>query len=471
VTQPPPTRNARRRVASRNSASPAISYATPRRGSTRRPARVPGGFPTGTPLFLPEEEETEKASDDGWEPVSDEAADADVPDRPAQNPGNDPDPGDGDDDPNPFNGDFGDDADDDVPNPPPQDMTIAQAIGLLANTLDGRARPPPPPQAPRDSRTKAREPDTFSGAKPEDLHQFLFQCRLYFRSKAGQYPTDADKVNFALTYLTDTALRWFETAIDQEEVHGIYQAWSTDWSLFVLELKTHFGIADPRGESAELLDNLRMKYGDRITIYNVEFMCLSSQLTWNDEVLCHRYYKGLPDRLQDALCSRPAGKPTTFNEMQATALIFDNRYWERQREKTRAKSAAESASAPVNKVPSRNQFPSNTNTSTSTSTSNSRPNNNNNKGNNAKPSSSTPAPSSASKSTPAPKPDLSDKLGKDGKLTTDERQRRMDGNLCLFCGNAGHKVNECRKKAASAAKAIARRAELDGKSSDKSSGK
>ena len=31
-------------------------------------------------------------------------------------------------------------------------------------------------------------------------------------------------------------------------------------------------------------------------------------------------------------------------------------------------------------------------------------------------------------------PDLSSKLGKDGKLTPQERQCRLDKNLCLFCG-------------------------------------
>jgi transposase len=41
------------------------------------------------------------------------------------------------------------------------------------------------------------------------------------------------------------------------------------------------------------------------------------------------------------------------------------------------------------------------------------------------------------------KPDLTEKLGKDGKLTQQECQRRQDNNLCLFCGQAGHRVREC----------------------------
>ena len=47
------------------------------------------------------------------------------------------------------------------------------------------------------------------------------------------------------------------------------------------------------------------------------------------------------------------------------------------------------------------------------------------------------------------------KLGKDGKLTPQERQRRMDNSLCLFCGKTGHIAKECPKLSAIAARAHA----------------
>ena len=51
--------------------------------------------------------------------------------------------------------------------------------------------------------------------------------------------------------------------------------------------------------------------------------------------------------------------------------------------------------------------------------------------------------------------DLSDKLGKDGKLTQAERTRRFNNNLCLFCGGEGHTAKECPKSSSSATKAKA----------------
>src|SRR5207302_1662550 len=45
------------------------------------------------------------------------------------------------------------------------------------------------------------------------------------------------------------------------------------------------------------------------------------------------------------------------------------------------------------------------------------------------------------------KPDLTDKLRKDGKLTTDERKCCLENNLCMFCRGTGHFTDKCHKKA------------------------
>ena len=56
--------------------------------------------------------------------------------------------------------------------------------------------------------------------------------------------------------------------------------------------------------------------------------------------------------------------------------------------------------------------------------------------------------------------DLTGKLGKDSKLTSQERQRRMDNSLCLFCRKTGHMAKECPKSTAIAAQARAAVTEL-----------
>ena len=45
-----------------------------------------------------------------------------------------------------------------------------------------------------------------------------------------------------------------------------------------------------------------------------------------------------------------------------------------------------------------------------------------------------------------PHVDLSDKLGRDSKLNGNERKRRINNNLCLYCGLKDHKVDGCPRK-------------------------
>jgi len=92
-----------------------------------------------------------------------------------------------------------------------------------------------------------------------------------------QFDTDIAKINFAMTYLTGVAQDWFEVGLNQED-QGILQDWLSNWILFVNKLRQHFGLLDPVGEVANMLDNLRMKPGDKISTYNADFICYSFQL-------------------------------------------------------------------------------------------------------------------------------------------------------------------------------------------------
>ena len=51
--------------------------------------------------------------------------------------------------------------------------------------------------------------------------------------------------------------------------------------------------------------------------------------------------------------------------------------------------------------------------------------------------------------------DLSLKLGKDRKLTNEERRRHFENNLCMFCGQSGHVAKDCPHASSRTAKARA----------------
>jgi len=86
-----------------------------------------------------------------------------------------------------------------------------------------------------------------------------------------QFSTDEEKINFTMTYLSGVVQDWFEVALQQEDL-GYTQPWLFTWHFFVDKLWVHFGLLDPVGDATNLIDNLRMKPGDKIATYNVEFM-------------------------------------------------------------------------------------------------------------------------------------------------------------------------------------------------------
>ena len=61
-----------------------------------------------------------------------------------------------------------------------------------------------------------------------------------------------------------------------QEDQSILQDWLSNWNLFVDKLCQHFGLLDPVSEVANILDNLHIKPSNKISTYNVDFMCYAS---------------------------------------------------------------------------------------------------------------------------------------------------------------------------------------------------
>ena len=216
-----------------------------------------------------------------------------------------------------------------------------------------------------------------------------------------------------------------------------------NWSAFIRTLRIQFGPIDPTADAEDSIDNLKMHDNQHILKYNVEFTRLAVRTGWDDSVLRHRYYSGLAERIKDVMGQQ--GKPATLEDMRTLAHSIDSRYWERTREKSRSGKGKADA-------PDKSDHKSDKTDDKNKSGSSSGNNKFKGKANSGKPA-STSGPSSST-------PSIADKLGKDGKLTPQEQQRRFDNHLCLFCGGTGHTAKDCSKASSSAAKTKARAAQV-----------
>jgi len=166
----------------------------------------------------------------------------------------------------------------------------------------------------------------------------------------------------------------------------------------------------------------------------VDFNCIASQIqSYGDGALHHHFYAGLPDQIKDEISC--VSKPRTLNGLCILTQEINAQYWEHKQE-----------------VACQNK----TSTSTSTNTPNTK------SGKTDKGKSLGNAAQSSSLSTQTQKSnklgktaELLDKLGKDGKLTSEEHKRRFNMNLCMFCGATGPKAKDCPKSGSQAAKARA----------------
>lgn len=347
------------------------------------------------------------------------------PEDPDGNPDDEPNPdGQPDPDDEPPQGNDGDDDD------PDHRRELARALTLLARNTERTG----------DSHaSKVREPDQFDGSDTRKLRTFLFQLELNFKDRPKTFRRDEARVTFALSFLKGTALDWFEPAIVNDADRPI---WADDYSAFVHELRTNFGPHDPTGDAEAEIEQLRMRENHRITKYLVDFNRLAAQLDWGQSALRHQLYRGLPARIKDEIAR--VGKPDTLEGLRTLAQRIDSRYWERRAEVSREtpapnkseKSEKSGHSKSEQKKPEKG----------SNSNQNSNPKSQNQSSGSRK---SDKSNKSANSGDQQRKTDISSKLGKDGKLLPEERQRRFDNNLCLRCGGSGHVAKDCTKSASS----------------------
>ena len=138
--------------------------------------------------------------------------------------------------------------------------------------------------------------------------------------------------------------------------------------------------------------------------------------------------------------SFPNDKPTTLSGLRKLVQAIDACYWERKAEIARETPAANSSG---NKSDKNNNNKSSSDKGKGSSQSKQKNNNNSS-------SSSNQNKGHSSEPKKMLTPDYASKLGKDGKLTPQERQRRIDKNLCLCCGASGHRASDCPKCQAAA---------------------
>ena len=170
-------------------------------------------------------------------------------------------------------------------------------------------------------------------------------------------------------------------------------------------------------------------------MYFIKFTQLLSHVYWGEAALLWKAYNSLAKQIKNEMVHHE--KPTTISGLQKLVQAIDTRYWERKVE-IACKTPATNSSGNKSEKNDNSKSPSDKGKGSSQSK---QENNNSSSG-----SSQNKGKSMEPKKTSTP--DLSSNLGKDRKLTPQERQHCLDKNLCLFCSASEHRAADGNKAAA-----------------------
>jgi Ty3 transposon capsid-like protein len=277
---------------------------------------------------------------------------------------------------------------------------------------------------------KTTLPDTFHGARSK-LRSFVSQLSIYFALQHNKFDSDIKKIMFAASLLRDTAFDWFEPNLRKKDSANPPKVFTT-YVNFISSLESTFGDIDAKATAERQLKALYQIAS--AAAYSTSFQQIASFLDWDDAALCFAFYDHLKDDVKDDLAKDD--RPSTLQALIAKAIKIDNRQFERKREKTASHSRSSTTTTMVsqqNFTPSRFvQRPASSTVNQSNSN-----------------TLATRVPSMEIQQRTAPVVPPSTnfttprQLRSSGKLPDSERARRIQLNLCLYCGNAKHSVANC----------------------------
>lgn len=232
-------------------------------------------------------------------------------------------------------------------------------------------------------------PERFFG-DPKRFNVFLGQCRLHFMCKPAVFPDDKSKIAFVMSYLGGNAATWSFPLVERNDPILV------DFTKFCDEMKKLF---DRKAYSLSLdRELITLKQGTRDLLpYITDFNRLVVETEWPQEKRISLFYQGLRSDLKDVLAS-VVPLPVTCEGLIDLTVQLDHRLQERKEDKQRGEF----------KIPYiRPRVLAEGNSSNMT-------------GNDSRQAG-----------------------GLRGPISAEERQRRRQQKLCMYCGKAGHFIQNC----------------------------
>ena len=250
---------------------------------------------------------------------------------------------------------------------------------------------PPEPRVPM--------PERFTGDRSK-FQNFRNTCQLYFALQPRTFSLEATKVGFVVSLLQGEPLTWAHRLLEEngtntETLLAFFQAMAQLYD-------------DPQRTATAEAALLALQQGRRaVEEYVWDFRRWSADTQWNSAALRHQFRLGLSENLKDELAR--IGIPDTLEDLIDKSIQIDRRLRERRAERSSHLSRPVWVTTKAPLPASRYQPPVHSSAASSP------------------PDTSEPMQLGVMRPT----------------LPPEERTRRRQLNLCLYCGEPGHYVANC----------------------------
>uniref|UniRef100_A0A8C2EBD4 Gypsy retrotransposon integrase-like protein 1 n=1 Tax=Cyprinus carpio TaxID=7962 RepID=A0A8C2EBD4_CYPCA len=271
---------------------------------------------------------------------------------------------------------------------------ISLQLNQLAERLDQlQASPsaaPSVPPAPRHAEPRLNPPAPYSG-EPNSCRSFLSQCSLTFTLQPSCFPTEQSRVAFVITLLVGQAREWGTAMWDSKHDCCV------SFEAFSKELRKVFD-RSARGIEAARALSLLQQGEQSVSGYSIQFRTLATSCGWNEKALWDHFLHGLAEHVKDEIYSLEL--PSGLDELIDLAIRVDDRITLRSRHRREGipheHLTGVACGAACDTISQRRILP---------------------------------------EEEPM-------QIGR-ARLTIGERRRRLENQLCLYCGEAGHVVAAC----------------------------
>jgi hypothetical protein len=283
-------------------------------------------------------------------------------------------------------------------------QTYQASIQLILERLAHR-------QTPRSSAPQPLNPKFKGNEEGMTFTEFRSKLITSFARFPDALSSGPDKVNYALQSMEGTPALFFAPYVNDEIPDD--ENYLTSWESFSAVMNEMHGDQHQLDEINHKLSRLRQT--GPMSLYLTQFRTLSARSGWNEPALLSRFKEGLSDDIKNMLTSQWHTLTTLRQAQSAATTAYQN-----HQARARTQRTAHRTQVSFPNWPRKNPLPS---------------------------SSSSATASTSSQSAASTGPMEVDHM-RVKHITAEEKQRRREKNLCLYCGGGNHFAGDCPVKKA-----------------------